>query len=295
MVAIFQMFPCTSLMNTGCPGSRSIPDWVEVLGCLLMSSWHILEPSTVFPIDMRGFVEVKSLVFILWWASDWWQDGTGNRSNSILQQSIVPWFPIFDSFFHQLLYNAHKSLGESIVPWMMWAAHDMVHLIELKELLELLETVARSIVASQHEWLAKFSKDHSEFFDHKHVWNCSEVFAYNDEFGEVVTNHKEVNLVPVEQIWCLRCAMGLVELCWHSLRAWLLWNSPGMYYIFLQLHRCHHLFQSRIQTPGPSAYISRLLGCPLSICYKAFLHSMEGMRILWPLVAMPSSMDMSSQ
>ena len=82
---------------------------------------------------------------------------------------------------------------------MMWAAHDMVHLIELKELLELLGTVAQSIITSQHEWLAKFSKDHSKFFDHG-MRGTVQKSPYNDEFGEVVTDHEEVNLVPVEQI-----------------------------------------------------------------------------------------------
>ena len=116
-----------------------------------------------------------------------------------MQQSVVSWFPIFDGFFHQLFCDAHMNVGKTIALWMMWAAHDVVHLIELKELLELLGTVARSIVASQHEWSAKFSKDHSEFFDH-HMCGTVWKSLYDDEFGEVVTNHEEVDLVPVEQI-----------------------------------------------------------------------------------------------
>ena len=41
----------------------------------------------------------------------------------------------------------------------MWAAGDMVNLIETQEVVELPGTVARSIVRSQNEWSAKFSED----------------------------------------------------------------------------------------------------------------------------------------
>ena len=39
IVPVFHTFPCTSLTNTGCPGSNSMLDPVEALGCLLSNSW----------------------------------------------------------------------------------------------------------------------------------------------------------------------------------------------------------------------------------------------------------------
>ena len=39
IVPVFHTFPCTSLTNTGCPGSNSMMDHLEALGCLLSSSW----------------------------------------------------------------------------------------------------------------------------------------------------------------------------------------------------------------------------------------------------------------
>ena len=38
-VPVFHTFPCTSLTNTGCPGSNSMMDPLEALGCLLSNSW----------------------------------------------------------------------------------------------------------------------------------------------------------------------------------------------------------------------------------------------------------------
>ena len=49
-VAVFQMFPLTSLTKTGCPGSNSMWTPMEVLGCLLSNSFQILEVSMFFPI-----------------------------------------------------------------------------------------------------------------------------------------------------------------------------------------------------------------------------------------------------
>ena len=49
IVPVFHTFPCTSLINTGCPGSNSIVDPVEALGCLLSNSYRILEISMLFP------------------------------------------------------------------------------------------------------------------------------------------------------------------------------------------------------------------------------------------------------
>ena len=54
----------------------------------------------------------------------------------VLQQSIIPQLPIFDGLFHQLLGDAHEGFSKFIALWMVWAAHDVVNLIELKELLE---------------------------------------------------------------------------------------------------------------------------------------------------------------
>ena len=50
MVAVFQMFPLTSLTKTGCPGSNSMWVPVEVLGYLLSNSSWILKVSTFLPI-----------------------------------------------------------------------------------------------------------------------------------------------------------------------------------------------------------------------------------------------------
>ena len=44
--------------------------------------------------------------------------------------------------------------------WMVWAARDMVNLIDFKELPEFPGTVAWLIVASQHEWSSKFGEKH---------------------------------------------------------------------------------------------------------------------------------------
>ena len=67
IMPVFQTFPCTSLMNTGCPGSSSIGEWVEVLGCHLISSFLILDVSTVFPVlegiwgsEVLGFLPVRA-------------------------------------------------------------------------------------------------------------------------------------------------------------------------------------------------------------------------------------------
>ena len=49
-VAVFQMFPFTSLTKTGCPGSKFMWAPVEVLGCLLSNSSQILEVSMFLPI-----------------------------------------------------------------------------------------------------------------------------------------------------------------------------------------------------------------------------------------------------
>ena len=49
IVPVFHTFPCTSLINTGCPGSNSMMDPLEALGCLLSNSWQILEVSMLFP------------------------------------------------------------------------------------------------------------------------------------------------------------------------------------------------------------------------------------------------------
>ena len=49
IVPVFHTFPCTSLTNTGYPGSNSMVDLLEALGCLLSSSFQILEVSMLFP------------------------------------------------------------------------------------------------------------------------------------------------------------------------------------------------------------------------------------------------------
>ena len=39
IVPVFHTFPCTSLTNTGCPGSNSMMEPLKVLGYLLSNSW----------------------------------------------------------------------------------------------------------------------------------------------------------------------------------------------------------------------------------------------------------------
>ena len=93
---------------------------------------------------------------------------------------------------------------------MVWAAGDMLHLVEFKELLEFLGTVARSIVTPQHEWLSKFCENHTKLLYHSvcgTVWK----FPDNDEFGKVVTNHDVVDPVPIKQI----CSQGVPWVWWN--------------------------------------------------------------------------------
>ena len=48
--------------------------------------------------------------------------------------------------FHQFLGDSHQSLSKSIALWVVWAAGDMVDLVEAQKVVELSGTVARSIV-----------------------------------------------------------------------------------------------------------------------------------------------------
>ena len=83
---------------------------------------------------------------------------------------------MFDGLFHQLLQNAHKSFCESIAPWMVWAASDVVNLIELKELLEFPGTVAWSIAAFlSMNGHPNSGENHTKSPLSWHVWNCLEV------------------------------------------------------------------------------------------------------------------------
>ena len=66
----------------------------------------------------------------------------------------------------QFLGDSHQSFSKSIALWIVWAAGDVVNLIETQEVVELPGTVARSVVRSQNEQSAKFSEDKSQFLDH---------------------------------------------------------------------------------------------------------------------------------
>ena len=57
-------------------------------------------------------------------------------------------FPSFKDLVHQLLGNAHQSFSEPIALWIVWAAGDVVHLIEIQEVVKFPGTVTRSIVRS---------------------------------------------------------------------------------------------------------------------------------------------------
>ena len=61
------------------------------------------------------------------------------------QNSMV--FPL-QRFVHQLLGNAHQSFSKPIALWIVWAAGDVVHLIEIQEVVKFPRTVARSFVRS---------------------------------------------------------------------------------------------------------------------------------------------------
>ena len=66
----------------------------------------------------------------------------------VLKKTIIPWFSLFQRFFHQFLGDAHQSFSKSIALWMVWAAGDVVHLIGTQKVVELPGTVTRSIVQS---------------------------------------------------------------------------------------------------------------------------------------------------
>ena len=95
---------------------------------------------------------------------------------------------------------------------MVWAAGDVVNLIELKELLEFPGTLAWSIVTSQHEWSSKFCENHTKLLYHG---MCGTVWKFrdDDEFGKVVTNHNVVDPVPIKQI----CSQGVLHGCGGTL------------------------------------------------------------------------------
>ena len=141
----------------------------------------------------------------------------------------------------------------------MWAARDVVHLIELK---------------GTHGTPWK----HSEVHCHSLVWR---VYQIRWRPFQALWSQSVLSCLEVSAQWwtwwnshrsrgsqscsnrtsqCLRCAKDVVVPHWCCLRAWLLWNSIGMFCTCWQLRGCHHLFQARIQTLRPSAYISRLLG-----------------------------------
>ena len=57
-------------------------------------------------------------------------------------------FSLFQRFIHQFLGDAHQSFSKTIALWMVWAAGDMVYLIEIQEVMKFPGTVTRSIVQS---------------------------------------------------------------------------------------------------------------------------------------------------
>ena len=61
------------------------------------------------------------------------------------QNSMV--FPL-SKIYPSVSGDAHQSFSKSITLWMVWAAGDVVYLIEIQEVVELPGTVTRSIVRS---------------------------------------------------------------------------------------------------------------------------------------------------
>ena len=57
-------------------------------------------------------------------------------------------FPSFKDLSISFLGDAHQSFSKSIALWMVWAAGDVVHLLEIQEIVEFPGTVTRSIVQS---------------------------------------------------------------------------------------------------------------------------------------------------
>ena len=57
-------------------------------------------------------------------------------------------FPSFKDLSISFLAMPTEASSKSIALWMVWAAGDMVHLIEIQEVVELPGTVTRSIVQS---------------------------------------------------------------------------------------------------------------------------------------------------
>ena len=59
--------------------------------------------------------------------------------------------------------------------------------------------VAQAIVTFKHKWMSKLCEDHSHFLYHQvcgSIWN----FPHDQVLAEIVTNHKVVHFVPIEQI-----------------------------------------------------------------------------------------------
>ena len=70
--------------------------------------------------------------------------------------------------------NDHQSFSDSIALQMVWAAGDVVHLVEFKEVMELPGSVTWAIVTFQYKWMSKLSKDDSHFLYHQmcgSIWN----------------------------------------------------------------------------------------------------------------------------
>ena len=68
--------------------------------------------------------------------------------------------------FSSISSKSHQSFSKTIALWVMWAACNVVNLVELHEVVELPGTVAWAIVTLEYEWMSRFCEDHSQFFDH---------------------------------------------------------------------------------------------------------------------------------
>ena len=82
----------------------------------------------------------------------------------------------------------------------MWAACDGVNLVELQgSARNFPGNVTWAIVTPEYKWSFKLCKDHSQFLYYRmcgSIWN----FPHDQEFCKVITYHKKVHSVPVEQV-----------------------------------------------------------------------------------------------
>ena len=112
-------------------------------------------------------------------------------------------------------------------------------------------------------------------------------------FGEVISNHQIVYLVPIEQI----CAQSVPCMRRHVTHISNGFSCSGT---CLTNSTFFHSLMDIMEMPGQNTESLALSihfsipKCPSCICYNTFFLSVEGMRSLTPLVINPLSIDRSS-